>query len=125
MPADLKPPKGLSPRLQDLWRRLHAENTFSPDAEDLLERYLRNLALADELTARARETGLTSADGHRALAAARDCMQTALKILKATGLDKAAEAAPRRPGRPAGEDWSPERKAGAAGFRALMSKGSA
>jgi hypothetical protein len=104
---DLEAPSGLSARSGALWDRLHADKSFSPDAEDLLERYLRHLDLSDVLFAKANEEGLTTAGGHRALASARDALQTGLKLLHATGLSKLDAEAARHPSDAA---WSVKRR---------------
>jgi len=48
------PPKGLSRRSADLWRRLVAENDFTSDSIEMLERALRSFDVADELLVLAR-----------------------------------------------------------------------
>ena len=104
------PPAGLSARSKGLWRRLHTENAFTSDSAELLERALRSFDLADELLVLARTTGIDSPKARSLLSAHRDALQTGLKLMKGTGLDRADADARRRPGRPAGADWSPIRR---------------
>jgi hypothetical protein len=88
----------------------HEGHEFSADAEDLLERYLRHLDLSDLLFEKAHAEGLTTAGGHRALASARDALQTGLKLLHATGLSKLDAEPARRPGRSSDLGWSAKRR---------------
>jgi hypothetical protein len=66
--------------------------------------------IRDRLVTAAHKAGIETREGLRLLAGARDKAMVALKYSQLLGLDKLDQAAPRRPGRPAGASWSPIRQ---------------
>jgi len=108
-------PARLSARSRELWVRLHAEFEFSTSHQDeLCERALRHLDLADTLQEQAREAGYMTAQGARALSGSRDASATALKFLTALKL-QTDEEQQRRLGRPSDTGWSRQRAQAIAG----------
>jgi hypothetical protein len=66
-------------------------DTLTADSLETLERALNSFDLADELLLLARAGGLDSPKSRALLAAQRDALQSGLKLLKAVGLDRAAD----------------------------------
>ncbi len=111
MKGKLKPPSGLSAKARGIWTEVQRVYELDADGEVFLARWLEANDLADRLHTVALAAGLTSTpEGRASLSAYRDASQTALKYAKALGLDKASQGAPRRPGRPSDEAWSPMRR---------------
>ena len=110
-------PKGLAPRSRGLWREYTTEYDFVPHEAELFEQCLRSQELDDRIAAIVDAEGVR-VDGkpHNMLAALRDARQTALRMWRAVGF-KVEDEERRRPGRPAGDQWNPKRKAAAEALR--------
>ena len=112
-----QPPKKLSRRLQNLYREYVGEYDFALHELDLFGEALRAQDLVDRIATIVDVEGVR-VDGkpHPMLPALRDARQTALRAWRVCGF-KAEGEEKRRPGRPAGDQWSAKRKAGAAALR--------
>lgn len=106
--AQPKAPRGLSPWARRTWADLTARHSFEAHELIAFERALRWWDAADQLMA--------NTDGDEKARAARlkqamDASSTALRHWRA--LKWPTPEGVRRPGRPAGAEWSPTRKAAA------------
>ena len=115
--AAQRPPVGFSARSRRLWGDLLAANDFARHELELLARALEMSDRADEMSAVISTQGLL-VDGrvHPLIAARRDALLASARFWRQLRFVDPAKPA-RRPGRPSGSEWSPQRRAGAAAQR--------
>lgn len=104
-----QPPAGMSEWAQGVWIELTKDNDFDGHEIVVFERALRWWDVSDDAAKRA--TSATGAELARLTKLSLDASTAALRHWRALKFESASGA--KRPGRPAGVNWSKERKAAA------------
>src|SRR5262245_46346734 len=101
-------PAGLSEASTALWRAVMGEHRFEPHETATFESYLRWRDRSEQWMAESKRA--TGRDQARLVKQGIDAAQTSLRHLRALKFTD-PDALTRRPGRPAGDNWSAKRKA--------------
>ena len=107
LPVKSSAPRGLSPWARRTWKELTARHAFEAHEVVTFTRALRWFDCSDALMAQAERA--TEREKAALLKQAMDSANTGLRHWRA--LKWPAPDGVRRPGRPAGANWSPARKA--------------
>jgi hypothetical protein len=115
-----RPPEGLNDWAKGVWADLHRLHVFERHEEIALERALRWWTTSDAWLRESETAG--PKDQGRLVKQAVDASTQALRAWRGLKFPAAPGEPARRPGRPSGPDWSPDRKAKYDAWRQSMTE---